>query len=237
LYWVRPRHKGVLTLFDRAEESLEGSASPLTIPTKAPGCRLVGTGSESHPDRLGSARTIGCVFAYAERNLSVPARAPTLLPQVLGFGKLLPVSSLLFSQRPFIRTGPTVAVSEGVTARISLVQQHDPSVFILDPPKPVDPPVLLTFQPRLIVHRCTLPLGLHAHVPLNLVPTAITRWLRCRRFSVIRLPVVCIKSAHQRKTLRIGNPSLEVSFSVNSRGQRSKAGQVTAILVLRFMAF
>ena len=63
---------------------------------------------------------------------------------------------LLFSQCTLIWTCPTVAVSERVTAGISLVKYNDPSVFILVPPKPVTPPVLLTVQPCLIVHRCTL---------------------------------------------------------------------------------
>jgi hypothetical protein len=65
-------------------------------------------------------------------------------------------SSLRFSQWPLIRACPTVAISEGVIARISLVEQNDPGLFILGPTKPVDPPVLLAVQPCLIVHRRSL---------------------------------------------------------------------------------
>jgi len=44
-----------------------------------------------------------------------------------------------------IRPCPTVTVSEGVTAGISLVEQDDPRLFIPGPAKPVIPPSLLTF--------------------------------------------------------------------------------------------
>jgi hypothetical protein len=54
------------------------------------------------------------------------------------------MSNLQSLQRTLIRTCPTVTVSEGVTPRISLVEQDDPSVFVFGSPKPVDPPVLLT---------------------------------------------------------------------------------------------
>jgi hypothetical protein len=55
------------------------------------------------------------------------------------------VYSVRSLQGALMRTRPTVPVSEGVVARISLDEQDDPDVFVLGTPKPINPPVLLTF--------------------------------------------------------------------------------------------
>jgi len=69
----------------------------------------------------------------------------------------VPLVQLAVSQWPIIRTCPPVAVSEGVAAGISIDKQDDPSVFVPGPPEPVNPSVLLTVEPRLILHRRSLP--------------------------------------------------------------------------------
>jgi hypothetical protein len=48
-------------------------------------------------------------------------------------------------QGTLMRTRPTLPVSEGVVARISLDEQDDPDPFIPGTPKPINPAVLLTF--------------------------------------------------------------------------------------------